>query len=617
MRSVLSKTALFLLSFAASDAALAAEVPGTSGARWAFEPPRRPRLPSPKRRDWARTPIDLFILEKLEAAGLEPAPPASAEALLRRITIDVTGLPPSPAELHGLPEEESDVDAALDEVAGRLLASPRHGERWARHWLDVARFAESHGFEFDRLRDHAWRYRDYVVDSLNADKPYDDFIREQIAGDALPHPTSDSLVATGFLVAGPWDQAGYTSASALLKERIREEELEDMIGAVGQTFLAMTVHCARCHDHKFDPIPQRDYYRFKAALQGFRHGERPLGADEKSAPRAYAGLSEVPGPTFILERGDVEKRKDPVTAGGLSAVTVLADDFGLSPDAAEGERRRRLAEWIASSRNPLTARVIVNRLWHHHFGRGLVATPNDFGMNGERPTHPELLDWLSCELMENGWRLKHIHGLILRSRVYRQGRPDPELSMAASRVDSENRLLWRYPLRRLEAETVRDSMLHASGELDEQRGGPSFRPFTVTVSGSNFYHLDDGDQPGRNRRTLYRMIVHSGRDPLLDVLDCPEPSTRTPARSVTVTPLQSLALMNNSFVLRRAAGLARRLEREAGPEPGEQVRLAHEIVLGRRPDAAELARALEHARSEGLESLAWVLFNSSEFLHVD
>src|SRR5688572_15882231 len=494
-RGLLSKTALVILALAAGESALAAEAAGSADARWAFEPPLRPALPAPEGRAWARTPIDLFILEKLEAAGLESAPRARRETLLRRMTFDITGLPPSPAELHGLPEDERDADAALDEAADRLLASPRYGERWARHWLDVARFGESHGFEFDRLRDNAWRYRDYVVDSLNPDKPYDRFIREQIAGDALPHPSAESLVATGFLVAGPWDQAGYTSASALLKERIREEELEDMIGAVGQTFLGMTVHCARCHDHKFDPIPQGDYYRFKAALQGFRHGERLLGGDEKSGPKAYAGISEVPGPTFILERGDVEKRKDPVAAGGLSAVTGLPGDFGLRADAPEGERRLRLAEWIASPRNPLAARVMVNRIWHHHFGRGLVATPSDFGANGERPTHPELLDWLACELMENGWRLKPIHALILRSSVYRQGRPDPEASRAASHLDAENRLLWRYPLRRLEAEVVRDSMLHASGELDERRGGPSFRPFTVTVSGSNFYHLADGDEP--------------------------------------------------------------------------------------------------------------------------
>jgi hypothetical protein len=890
--------------------ALGAPAAGEAGAgrdrHWAFEPPVRPALPAVKNRAWARTPIDLFILARLEEVGLEPSPPAANAALLRRATIDATGLPPTPAEVQAFLGDGP--EGAFEKVVDRLLASPRHGERWARHWLDVARFAESHGFEFDRLRESAWRYRDYVVDSLNRDTPYDDFIREQIAGDALPGATRETIAATGFLVAGPWDEAGYTSASALLKERIREDELEDMIATVAQTFLGMTVNCARCHDHKFDPIPQRDYYRFKAALQGVRHGERTLltpgearsrdeeiarlesgiaarkeeaagierrareealrslagrpappaapiaewtfeagaadsrgslhgtprggarvaggrlhldgkgafvetaalprdvrertleawvslsslsqrggavlgiegegarpfdavvfaerearrwmagssffertrslgapaetagpgevihvaiayeaggriafyrngaphgkpyvpegenaglqtyrggkarvllglrhagaadgflageieearlydralGPDEVAAsfragplrlppeevsrrlspeerarreaieaeisglraaleamprpPLAYAARSAPPGETFVLDRGDVERRKEPVTAGGLSAVREVSSDFGLAADAPEGERRRRLAEWIASPRNPLTARVIVNRIWHHHFGRGIVATPSDFGSNGERPSHPDLLDWLACELVDGGWSLKRIHRLILCSSAYRQGWPEPGAAARALRVDAENRLLWRYPVRRLEAEVVRDAMLWASGRLEARMGGPSFRPFTVTVSGSNFYHMLDGIGPEFERRTLYRMTVHSGRDPLLETLDCPEPSARTPARGATATPIQSLALMNNAFVLRQAASFAERVRREAGPDAESQVRLAHEIAFSRAPRPDEAADALALAAAEGLESLAWALFNASEFLHVE
>jgi hypothetical protein len=903
----IEKAVILAVAVAVADRGAGGETDTGRDRHWAFEPPVRPALPAVRNREWARTPIDLFILARLEAAGLEPSPAAARTALLRRAALDMTGLPPSPAEIQAFLEDGS--GDAFEKVADRLLASPHHGERWARHWLDVARFAESHGYEFDRLRENAWRYRDYVVESLNGDKPYDRFVREQIAGDVLPDATRETIAATGFLVAGPWDEAGNTSASALLKERIREDELEEMIAAVGQTFLGMTVNCARCHDHKFDPIPQRDYYRFKAALQGVRHGERPLltpaeeraraeeiarlesriraieaeaaaierparaealralegagsapagppaarwtfevdaadssgtlhgtvhagariaggrlllngkdafvetraltgnlhektleawvslstlsqrgggvltveagggrpfdgivfgerearrwmaGSDffertrslespaetagpgeiihvaivyeaggriafyrngaphgksyvpegpsaslrtypraaarvliglrhagaangflageieearlydralepeevaasfragplriapeevarrlspaERSrrealeeegaslraaleaippAPMAYAARSVAPGSTFVLERGDVERRKEPVTAGGLSAVRSEPADFGLPEDAPEGERRLRLAEWIASPRNPLTARVIANRIWHHHFGRGIVATPSDLGANGERPSHPELLDWLACELVEGGWSLKRIHRLILLSSAYRQGQPGPEAAARAARIDAENRLLWRYPVRRLEAEAVRDAMLRASGRLDERMGGPSFRPFTVTVSGSNFYHLVDASGPEPERRTLYRMTVHSGRDPLLDSLDCPEPSTKTPVRGATATPIQSLGLMNNVFVLRQAAAFAERLRREAGPDIVRQVRLAHEIALSRAPRGEEAAAAAAHAAAEGLESLAWCLFNSSEFLHVE
>jgi hypothetical protein len=662
-RRFANNRAAIVITLLAASACLASQPqtnrPSTTG--WALKPVERPAAPFVARQEWVRTPIDRFILAELERKGLQPSLPADKAALLRRATFDLHGLPPTPAEIDLFLSNTS--RDAFARVIDRLLASPHYGERWARHWLDVVRFAESHGFEFDRLRENAWRYRDYVIDAFNSDKPYDEFVREQLAGDALVPERSAGIVATGFLVAGPWDQAGYTSASALLKERIREDELEDIIAAVGQTFLAFTINCARCHDHKFDPIPQRDYYRIKAALQGVRHGDRSvLTSDETRSreqrvtelkqqiaklearigetqdqaraaleaelrqartaltnlpaiPKAYAANPANPGPTFVLARGDIEKQKESVTAGGLSAITNL--HFDLPEDAPEALRRVKLAEWMTDPQNPLTARVMVNRIWHYHFGRGLSALPNDFGFNGEYPSHPELLDWLAAEFVSAGWSIKHLHRLILLSSVYQQSSvPEHSISSLAKNIDAENRLLWKFPLRRLEAEAARDALLSVSGHLNFKLGGGSYRPFKVTVSGSNFYEPIDENAPEFFRRTVYRMGVHSGKDALLDSLDCPDPSTKTPARAVTTTPIQSLGLMNNPFVLRQARQLAMRLQREAGDDLGRQIHLAYRLAFGRTPDVSEKERAAKLARQHGLESLAWALINASEFVYV-
>ncbi|MBI4602130.1 MAG: DUF1553 domain-containing protein [Planctomycetes bacterium] len=354
----------------------------------------------------------------------------------------------------------------------------------------------------------------------------------------------------------------------------------------------------------------------RAALIGEIRAEREKLRALPPVPRAYAASPAEPGPTFVLARGDVEKKGEPVAAGVLSAVAGPPADFGLPDGAPEGQRRLAFAEWVAHPENPLTARVLANRLWQHHFGRGLVGTPSDFGSNGERPSHPDLLDWLATELVARGWSVKAIHRAIVLSSTYRQGSAHGGAARALA-ADAEDRLLWRFPLRRLEAEAVRDAMLRLSGQLDLRMGGPSFRPFTVTVSGSNFYHLlDDPAGPELDRRTVYRMGVHSGKDPLLDSLDCPDPSTRTPVRSVTTTPIQALGLMNDAFVLRQARALARRLEREAGPLHGDQVRLGYRLALGRLPAPEEAARAEALAREHGLEQVSWAILNSSELLFV-
>ena len=346
---------------------------------------------------------------------------------------------------------------------------------------------------------------------------------------------------------------------------------------------------------------------------------------------AYTVMSRQPEPTFVLARGDIEQKREQVTAGALSAVAGLRKEFGLPADAPEAQRRARLAEWIASPENPLTWRAIVNRVWQHHFGRGLVATPNDFGVSGERPTHPELLDWLATEFREQGGSLKKLHRLILLSATYQQSsvaadvrrltsKPEVDQSLltltATSRDDADNRFLAHFPLRRLEAEAVRDAMLAASGQLNPRMGGPGFRPFKITVSNSHFYDLIDGDGPEFNRRSIYRAGVQSAKDPLMDSFDCPDPSTKTPARGVTTTPLQALSLMNNSFVQRQARLFAERLRAEAGERTDAQVKLAYRLALGRGARRDELKESSALARAHGLESLCWALLNSSEFLYV-
>ena len=593
---------------------------------WAFHPLERPPLPLPASAAGAANasinPIDLFVRARLAEHKLKPARQADRRTLIRRACFDLIGLPPTPEEVDAfLRDKRPD---AFGSVVERLLASPQHGERWARHWLDVVRFGESQGFEYDRIRDNAWRYRDYVINAFNSDKPYHQFIREQLAGDVIEPVTQEGIVATGFLVAGPWDQAGSGSVSASLRAMVRESELEDMLGTIGQTFLGVTLNCARCHNHKFDPIPTRDYYRTKAVFQGVRHGDRHATSDGKSN-LCYAANPERPTNTFVLLRGEPDKPREQVVAGALSAISKPASELGLSAESPEGERRRRFAEWVASPENPLTARTIVNRVWHYHFGRGLVATPNDFGKMGERPSHPELLDWLAAWFVSPdgaNWSLKKLHRLIVTSETWgSSSQPVFSDGRATGRTptDSLNTdlLITGFRARRLEAEAVRDAMLAVSGELNPQAGGPGFRPFRhVGNGGQNEYFASDPIGPEFNRRTVYRICVHSARDPLLDSLDCPEFSTRTPVRPNTTTPLQALSLMNNSFVQRQSKRLAERIQREAGGDPKTQVKSLWLRCYSREPRADELRAAQKLARDESLESVAWAVLNSNEFVFV-
>ncbi|MEO1994705.1 MAG: PSD1 and planctomycete cytochrome C domain-containing protein, partial [Planctomycetaceae bacterium] len=438
---------------------------------WSFQRVARPSLPVVKHRSWPRTGIDRFVLAKLEAAHVEPSPPAEKEVLLRRLYFDLVGLPPSPEEVEAFLKADS--EEAYQRVVDRLLASPRYGERWGRHWLDLARYADSGGFHNDIDRPFAWRYRDYVIQSLNADKPYARFIREQIAGDELPHATLETWTATGFCRNGVSndDNMGKT-ALARLKHRM--DQMDDVISTTANVFLGLTIGCARCHDHKHDPILQQDYYAFLAffnssqrqelLLKNFRP-ERPNLKPVKAKTgtknpfvMVFTDHGQKPAATHLLWRGNVENKGPLVTALiPLVLRPVAASDASLTahedPTGA-GSHRLQLANWIASDDNPLTWRVMANRLWHYHFSRGLVTTPSNLGRLGDHPTHPNLLDWLACELRDNGGRLKAMHRLIVTSAVYRQS---SQATARGSAVDPHNRLWWRMDKRRLEAEPLRDA----------------------------------------------------------------------------------------------------------------------------------------------------------------
>ena len=579
---------------------------------WSLQPVKRPPLPSVKQKDWPRNPIDHFILAKLESEGLTPSPEADPRTLIRRLHFDLTGLPPTPAIVEDFVKAchsaTATPQAAWEQATDRLLADSHYGERWARHWLDIVRFGESNGFEHDELRRNAWPYRDWVIQAFNSDMPYNEFARLQIAGDLLaPNPKS-GVVATGFLVAGGYDSVGQTQQSAAMKAVVRQDELEDIVGTIGQTFLGLTVQCARCHDHKFDPVRIEEYYRLTAAVAGVRHGERD-GPTPKS--RVYAVVPRTPEPTHLLVRGNLAQKGALLTPGGVASLGLNAD-FGLAADAPDSARRVKLAEWISHDKNPLFARVMVNRLWHYHFGVGLVDTPSDFGFNGGRPSHPELLDWLADEFVKSGYRVKHMHRLIANSATYRQS---SQFRPEAAKRDASNRWLWRKSPQRLEAEAVRDSILAVAGQLNDARGGPGYQDFKLTIRGATYYYTPiDADDPALNRRSIYRTWARSGRSALLDVLDCPDPSTVSPRRALTTTPAQALSLLNNAFVLRMADRFAERLPKG---DTAKQISVAYELAYGRRPSDDELRRVQPIVERYGLAVFCRAIFNSNEFMYVD
>lgn len=870
---------------------------------WALQPLSNPTPPKADAKSWVRNPIDAFILEELQKNNLEPASEADPRALVRRLYFDLIGLPPTPQQINNFVSDSS--EKAYQQLVTDLLDSKHYGERWGRHWLDVVRFGESDGFERNFQRDHAWHYRDWVIRALNEDMPYDQFVTMQLIGDQLSDKV-EGAAATGFWVAGVHNTT--VGGSRRMKLLARQDEIEEVLATVGQTFVGLTINCARCHDHKFDPITQKEYYQLASAISGLGYGNRVLtlaaeqkklesinqeisvlqtelvsideearrqvinarksgkldiptppvpiarwefdgdlrdsvgtlhgkavgnariengtlvldgksfvetpalkqaisaktleawvqldnldqrggaaisletldgnvfdaivfgerepkrwmagsnvfartesfaGTEEtqavdrpihvamvyqadgtiicfrdgkpygkpirKAALQAFVpgemeilfGLRHKPGAgnrflkatihraalydralsgqevaasngnaleyvteqqivqslnrpqqerrvklkslieqksaerdrqaeqakvtiytlnagsgatTNLLLRGDPEKAGEIVTPASTSAIAELSGDFDLPADAPEAERRRKLAEWITDKDNPLFARVMANRMWHYHFGSGIVDTPSDFGFNGGRPSHPRLLEFLAWQFREHGFRLKRLHRLIVSSSTYRQ--TSAELPTTAqtrgNRIDSENRLLWRGNPRRLEAEVIRDAMIQVAGEMDDTIGGPSFRDVSVNlINGTTYYEPLDVLDPTTLRRTVYRFNPRGGRSALLDTFDCPDSAATTPRRTVTTTPLQSLSLMNNSFVIQMAEAFAKNVAAQAGENPADQIQLAWQRSIGREPTEQETHLSMRLAEQHGLPALCRGLFNLNEFVVID
>jgi hypothetical protein len=615
-------TATVLLVLSATLAFGAEERPGN----WAFKPASRPNVPKVARADWPRTMVDRFILSKLETNGLSPSPEADRRTLLRRVSFDLTGLPPSPEDVDAFVRTRDPL--AYEKAVDRLLASPRYGERWARHWLDTVHFAETHGYDKDRVRTNAWPYRDYVIRSFNDDKPYSRFVQEQLAGDVLFTGDTNAIIALGFIAAGPWDHVGHVELPESKMDGLiaRYNDRDDMLMTTMSTFQSLTVHCARCHDHKFDPISQEDYYRFQAVFAGVDRANRAYPLPNGGTGYVFAATAKfsgegdfkpAPGPRVVhrLIRGDVKRPGKPMDPGALESFAELRTAFHVEDPADEGSRRAALANWITDKRNVNTRRSIVNRIWQYHFGRGIVDTPNDFGLMGGTPSHPELLDWLAQWFADNGESLKALHRLIVTSATYRQSSTN---NPKHETVDAENRLLWRMNRNRLDADQIRDSILAISGDIDLRMGGPSARHFQYKHDHSPVYDHSryDHDDAGNTRRSVYRFVVRSVPDPFMEALDCPDPSLLAPKRNVTTTSLQALAMLNDPFVARQADHFALRLEKLEA-KPTQRINAAYRLAFGREPAKDERASAATYIEKHGLANFCRVLFNSNEFMFVD
>jgi hypothetical protein len=633
---------------------------------WAFQPRKDvapPLLPDAEAKAWIAMPLDAFVLERLRKAGLNPAPLASRAELIRRITYDLHGLPPTPQDVAAFVNDKS--PDAYAKLVDRLLASPRYGEQWARHWLDVVRFAESDGYEYDTHRPDAWRYRDYVIAALNTDKPYNEFLKEQLAGDEIDPENETLLIASGFNRLGPLRKnAGNQEVASS-----RTEVLTEMTNIVGASMLGMTIGCARCHDHKFDPIRQSDYYRiqgyfaqthandivvatpeeqaaWKAKMEPIEREMRKLRFQMRRAPEQekaaiearleeldeqmpdpltawYAvkdDLAEMTG-IHILARGDY-RNKGPVV--GMRPLGVLLPDGAPELPLKTEKPRSKLAEWIVDPANPLTARVMVNRIWQYHFGRGIVGTPNDFGRMGTFPSHPDLFDWLSNRFVEGGWKLKPIHRMILLSSAYRQSSRSP-LEKVAKEKDPENKLLWKFNRRRLEAEEIRDSMLAISGRLNPKSGGPSVMikidPELIKDLKRPQYWVPTRDEKEYDRRTIYMIYKRNLILPFMQVFDSPDTLLSCPRREQSTHAPQALELLNGQTSNDLAVSLAERLLKERSTT-GERIDLAWRLTAGRPPSRKEAALAMQYL-ADGPEDplvmreFALSLFNMNPFLYVN
>lgn len=684
---------------------------------WAFQAPVRHPLPPVRDAGWVRNPIDAFLLSAMESKGLRPSPEADKRALVRRVYLDLIGLPPTPSEVQAFVRDTS--PTAYEQLIERLLQSPYYGERWGRHWLDLVRYADSGGYEVDRDRPNAWRYRDYVIQAWNADKPYDQFIREQIAGDEIAPESHDALIATGLLRHGP--------EANIKTEQTRMDELDDIVATTSTAFLGMTVGCARCHNHKFDPIPQKDYYRIQAVFFPAKYADYPLAPEKdveiyKARQKRIEELqtplkkkrdalerpfrekllqekkSRLPGyiqtalqtppekrtegqklnalqvektlkvtekevlaamtasdlethrgldaqiealdqqrpqplptamgiredgpnppPSFFLHHGSPGNKGSLMSPGVLSVAARAEVEFPAAENAKSSGRRRAFAEWIASPENPLTARVMVNRMWQHHFGEGIVPTPSNFGKSGMAPTHPHLLDWMATEFIRQGWSIKAMHRLMMTSNAYRMASDDIPKNAAA---DPANTYLWRMPRLRLEGEIIRDSILALAGTLDRKMGGPGIFPYIdpalwQSSSGRKWPGRPDSD-PETWRRSIYIYTKRTIPLPMLDVFDKPDTIGSCPRRNRSTIAPQALILMNNSWVQMQAKQFAQRLQREAGGDAAAQVERAYQLALARSPSPSERAHSIRFITSDpfGLVDFCQTIFNLNEFVYM-
>ncbi|MCS7045961.1 MAG: PSD1 and planctomycete cytochrome C domain-containing protein [Gemmataceae bacterium] len=670
---------------------------------WSLQPLKSAALPEVADSAWPISPIDHFVLRRLEERGLVPSPPADARTLLRRVYFDLVGLPPTPTEVENFAAvwsaEPQRRQLELGRVVERLLASPAYGERWGRHWLDVVRYADTAGDNSDYPIPQMIKYRDWVIEAFNRDLPYDEFVRQQLAGDLMP-PTDpsrpyDQIIATGYLANsrrhGSYEDARYPWHLTI----------EDTIDNLGKAFLGMNLGCARCHDHKFDPFTMEDYYglygffsstrypwpgieldkqprdlvplappaEVEKALKARREalGQLEMKLKQLAAEKAPAAtiaavknerdqLARRPLPWdtayAVIDGQNVPKQRigqvgdvrvqlkgDPENLGALVRrrfPTILGGQV-LPPDE-KGSGRLHLAKWLTDAANPLFARVMVNRIWLYHFGRGLVATPNDFGKQGQPPSHPELLDYLAQQFITHGWSIKHLHRLIVLSATYQQasssaaGSPGAgSQAAAAEQIDPDNQLLWRFPRRRLDAEAIRDTILAVSGALDRSRGGP--HPFPDPATWDFTQHKPFKAVYPSNRRSVYLMTQRIQRHPFLALFDGPDTNASTAARYVTTTPLQALFLMNDPFVHEHASRLARRLLDECDGDH-DRIEWAFLCLFSRPPSERERSQTTEflsavgaslraaglteqHSRRAAWESLARVLLMSNEMIYVD
>jgi Protein of unknown function (DUF1553)/Protein of unknown function (DUF1549) len=559
---------------------------------WAFHPPRRPALPTVRHPGWVRNSIDRFVLARLERERIQPSPEADRIALARRLYLDLLGLLPSPAQIDAFLNDSR--PEAYEALVDDLLASPHFGERWGRHWLDLARYADSSGYQVDQPRPWAWVYRQWVIDAFNRDLPFDRFTIEQLAGDLLPHATDEEKIATGF-----HRNTLSNHEDGVDPEEFRCKAKVDRVSTTGTAWLGLTLGCAECHSHKYDPISQREFYQLYAFFDEAEEREVPvkLNPTEETAAGVFCEITNRPVQTFVHVRGDFSRPGEEVEPGVLAVLNPF-HPRGPHPD------RLDLARWLASPANPLFARVAVNRFWQHLFGQGLVRTPEDFGTRGAPPTHPELLDWLATEFERSGWSRKAVLRLILTSATYRQSsrwRADLE------ERDPENFLLARQNRFRLEAEIIRDICLDAGALLNRSIGGPSFRPFmpedVKELGSAGAFHWVDSTGPERYRRGLYIFAQRTVPYPIAMTLDQANPNECQARRERSNTPLQALTLLNHRVFVECAQSLGKRMAGLGSNESKRAIEAGFRICLGRRPSLSEMTRllALDEAGRQSLK----------------